>query len=342
MKTSVTRPVFVGIDVAKATLSVSICGQTGHEQALSIRNTDTDITTKVLPYLQHCSGKVVLESTGHYHWTPALVLREAGLDVRVVNPLLAKQYTSGNIRKVKTDPADARGLARMARVCDQLPAPFTISRKRLIVRKKLATIGSMGTHIQALKANLASLREGQNLLQETDTLVVIALAESIKQLTKTLKQLEVECIKLTSQAKTAKANMERLVTIPGVSEFCATLAINWFTLDNDTTAKSFIGYAGLDVSSRSSGTWNGHCRLTKRGNPFLRKRLYCAAWGAVMNYPEYRAYYDTLKATGRGHKEAVVIIARKLVRIMYCVLKNGVPYDPEKCVFSGSGLDGCL
>lgn len=110
MKISLGTPVAVGIDVAKATLSVSICDHNGRERALSIRNTDTDITAKVLPHLQHYSGKVVMESTGHYHWTPSLVLREAGLDVRVVNPLLAKQYTSGNIRKVKTDPADARGL----------------------------------------------------------------------------------------------------------------------------------------------------------------------------------------------------------------------------------------
>lgn len=333
MKSNIGTPVAVGIDVAKATLSVSICDQDGHERVLAIRNTDTDITTKVLPYLQHYSGKVVMESTGHYHWTPALVLREAGIDVRVVNPLLAKQYTSGTIRKVKTDPADARGLARMAAVCDNLPLTFTVSRARLIIRKKLATISTMSRHLQALKANLTSLREGQDLLDEIDTPVVKELAESIKQLGLSIKHLEAECERLTENDEVSKEIMERLETIPGVSQFCAALATNWFVIDTATSAKSFIGYAGLDVSSRESGTWKGHCRLTKRGNPFLRKRLYSAGWGAVMNYPEYRAYYDQLKASGRGHKEAVVIIARKLVRTMYCLMRDGVSYDREKVLF---------
>ena len=333
MKSNMGTPVSVGIDVAKATLSVSICDHDGHEQALAIRNTDTDITTKVLPYLRHYSGKVVMESTGHYHWTPALVLREAGIDIRIVNPLLAKQYTSGTIRKVKTDPADARGLARMAAVCDNLPETFTVSRARLIIRKKLATISTMGRHLQALKANLASLREGQVLLDEVDTPVVAELAESIRQLGISLKHLEVECVQLTESDEASLEIMKRLETIPGVSLFCATLATNWFDINTATSAKSFIGYAGLDISSRKSGTWKGHCRLTKRGNPFLRKRLYSAAWGAVMNYPEYRAYYDKLKAGGRGHKEAVVIIARKLVRTMYCLLRDGVSYDSAKVSF---------
>jgi transposase len=333
MKLNMDAPVAVGIDVAKATLSVSMCDHKGQQRALSIRNTDTDITNKVLPYLHHYSGTVVMESTGHYHWTPALILREAGIDVRVVNPLLAKQYTSGNIRKVKTDPADARGLARMSSVCDHLPDSFTVSRERLIIRKKLATISTMSRHFQALKANLASLREGQVLLHETDTSVVLELAQSIKQLGVSIKHLEVECIQLTEADETSHESMEHLQTIPGVSKFCAALVTNWFVIDTATSAKSLIGYAGLDVSSRESGTWKGHCRLTKRGNPFLRKRLYSAGWGAVMNYPEYRAYYDQLKASGRGHKEAVVIIARKLVRTIYGVLRDGVPYDAEKVSF---------
>lgn len=171
------------------------------------------------------------------------------------------------------------------------------------------------------------------MLDEVDTPVVAELAESIRQLGISLKHLEVECVQLTESDEASLEIMKRLETIPGVSLFCATLATNWFDINTATSAKSFIGYAGLDISSRKSGTWKGHCRLTKRGNPFLRKRLYSAAWGAVMNYPEYRAYYDKLKAGGRGHKEAVVIIARKLVRTMYCLFRDGVSYDSAKVSF---------
>jgi transposase len=46
-----------------------------------------------------------------------------------------------------------------------------------------------------------------------------------------------------------------------------------------------------------------------------------------MNYDEVRAYYDTLKAAGRNHIEALCIIARKLLRIAYAVLVKGKEYD---------------
>lgn len=191
----------------------------------------------------------------------------------------------------------------------------------------------MGRYLQALNANLKSLREGQSLLATDDSELVLDLANTIKQLDRSLKRLEEECIQLTEANPTAHADMQRLETIPGVSRFCAALAVNWFDEAIATSAKSFIGYAGLDVSSKESGTWKGHCRLTKRGDPFLRKRLYSAAWGAVMNYPEYREYYDQLKANGRGHKEDTIIIARKLVRTMYILLRDGTSYDKARVCF---------
>jgi hypothetical protein len=39
-------------------------------------------------------------------------------------------------------------------------------------------------------------------------------------------------------------------------------------------------------------------RLSKRGNAYLRKRLYSAGWGAIMNYEQFRTYYETLKEKG--------------------------------------------
>jgi len=55
--------------------------------------------------------RVVLESTGHYHEPVVEVLRSYGLFVSVLNPLLIK-YSSGSIRKVKTDKADAVKIAK--------------------------------------------------------------------------------------------------------------------------------------------------------------------------------------------------------------------------------------
>ncbi len=329
--TTYNHSVAVGIDVAKATLSVCVRLQDGNEHALSIRNIEMDIKGKLLPLVEHCTGKVVMESTGHYHWLVALLLTDAGLDVRVVNPLLAKQYTSGNIRKVKTDPADASGLARMAHIADNLPPPFSLGPRALYVRKKLAMLHSMGKGLQILNASYASVKDAQTILGQEDSVAVTSIRSAIMELTKALKTLERECVRDAKRDVHTAEKTNLLVSIPGVSEFCAILALQWFQVTPNTDAKSWIAYAGLDVSSRESGTWQGVCKLTKRGNVFLRRRLYNAAWGAVMNNADFKAYYEKLRTTKkRAHVEALTIIARKIVRTMFTIIQTGEVYDQSK------------
>lgn len=325
------HPVAVGVDVAKSTLSVCVRFQDGTEHALAIRNIETDINRKLLPLVKECTGKVVMESTGHYHALVALMLTDAGCDVRVVNPLLAKQYTSGNVRKVKTDPADAQGLARMAAVADNLPPAFSLGHDTVYLRKKLAMLGTMSRHIQALKATIASVEDLRTILKQDDTDALMGMRVAVKNLERALLALERECVRDAKQNEEVRARMPLLVSIPGVSEFCAALALQWFSLDHAASAKSWIAYAGLDISSRESGTWKGICKLTKRGNCFLRRRLYSAAWGAVMNDEQFKAYYDHLREKeGRPHVEALTIIARKIVRTMYQVVRSNTTYEPAK------------
>lgn len=332
-------PAAVGIDVAKATLSVCIRTPEGGERALTLRNIESDISKKLLAQLRYCTGKIVMESTGHYHWASALLLRQAGLDVRVVNPLLAKQYTTGNIRKVKTDPADAAGLARMAAVSDNLPPTFSLSKNRLYLRKKLATLASMTHQLQALTASLTSMREAQSILGTEESEAVTLLAEAISQLKRSLVKLERECVRETKADAQNQEAMPLLTSIPGVSEFCAALSLQWFILTPETTAKSWIAFAGLDISSRQSGTWRGRCKLTKRGNSFLRKRLYAAAWGAVMNNADFKSYYTELRSQGWAHVEALVIIARKILRTMFMVQKTKTPFDASKFHYKNQAVD---
>lgn len=321
----------IGIDVAKATLSICFHYDNGSEKILNIRNTDTDMKRLILPKMKNFKGKIVMESTSHYHWTPSIILTDNDYDVYVVNPLLAKQYVSGNIRKIKSDPADASALARMARVADNLPKPFKKSRKSLFLRKKLGLLASLSKEVQAIKANLKSLKEAQVLLDEKGSIVIKKLEESIKMIEKQMRELENECVKEMKKDRSQEKKMELLTSIPGVSEFAATLCLHWFNLSKDISFSSWIAYAGLDISVRESGTWRGKCRLTKRGNAFLRKRLYSCAWGAWRNDSDFEKYYLKLKEEGRSHKEILVIIARKIVRIAFMVLKNNKPYDSALC-----------
>lgn len=323
----------VGIDVAKATLSVCCRTFEGTETALSLRNTDIDVRRKLIDRLSGFQGRIVMESTGHYHWLVALLLTEAGFDVRVVNPILAKQYTSSSIRKVKTDPADASGLARMAALADNLPERFSQTKEVLLLRKKISFISSLGKQIQAMKASLRHVQEVHEVfgtdLSRFETETGLAIDALRKLLGRLENEFETEAKKLEEDDGEATL----LETIPGVSSYGAHLMLHWCSRTNRRTAKSWIGFAGLDISSRESGTWHGTCRLTKRGNPYLRQRLYGFAWGAAMNDEEFSVYYEYLKTNGRSHVEALLIIARKIIRIMFKVLETKLPYDPSKFDF---------
>ncbi len=332
MKTTIAS---IGIDVAKATLSIAFHSHNGSEKVLSIRNSNTDMHRRILPKLKAFKGKIVMESTGHYHWTPALILSEAGYDVYVVNPLLAKQYVSGSVRKIKSDPADAGALARMARVADNLPQPFTSTPESLWLRKKLGLLASLSKQVQALKACLNSVKEAQAMVHGTASSSIVELENTLLTFGKQMKSLEDECVAGMKKNEKCNERMKLLVTIPGISEFGATLFLHWFDMSKGATAMSWVAYAGIDVSVRESGTWKGTCRLTKRGNAYLRKRLFSSAWGAWQNDDDFHKYYSELKEQGRPHVEILTIISRKLIRIAFSVLDNGLPYDASLCFGNG-------
>ena len=69
----------------------------------------------------------------------------------------------------------------------------------------------------------------------------------------------------------------------------------------------------------------------------MRKRLIQAAWGAAMTCSQGRLYYDALKAKGRKHKEALVIMAKKLLSIMYTLIVHHKKFDYSKA-FQAGGL----
>ena len=56
--------------------------------------------------------RVIMEATGRYHEPVAAALHEYGIRVTVMNPLFIKQSGGGSIRKVKTDKADAKKIAK--------------------------------------------------------------------------------------------------------------------------------------------------------------------------------------------------------------------------------------
>ena len=104
-----------GIDVSKGKSIVSVLRPFGEVVAKSFPVGHTGSELKELAdYLKNLDGetRVVMEHTGRYYEPVARFLHEEGIFVSAVNPKLIKDYGNNTLRKVKTDKADARKIAR--------------------------------------------------------------------------------------------------------------------------------------------------------------------------------------------------------------------------------------
>lgn len=340
MKHNETKAIWgLGIDVSKNTLNLCLQLRNGQLEERVVKNTTLAIQTLIkLLKTRHFTNKIVMESTGRYHLLLAFLLSQADFDVRVINPLQAKKYATSSIRRNKTDAIDARHLAEMACQENHLPKPFRLSQTDIQLRQKIGLIASLEKQVQTLTAIINNYQHFIGQFTASQSPAEINLGALIKQLKKIKDQLERE---IDQTVKTKQANtdkLEFLKSIPGVSPFLACLIINFFSVADTTNPKQWIAYAGLDVSIRQSGLWKGRGKLSKRGNAYLRKRLFGGAWGATMTDQNFRRWYDQLKQQGRKHTEALLIISRKLVTISFKLLHSNIFFDPCKAFCLDSSL----
>ncbi len=126
-----------------------------------------------------------------------------------------------------------------------------------------------------------------------------------------------------------------LTTIPGMGPvFAAGIlaeigGLERFHGDEAKVAK----FAGLKWRQHQSAEFRAQdTPLTQAGNPFLRY-YFCEAANTVRHAcPEYQAYYDRKyqEALKHQHKRAIVLTARKLVRLVVRLLTTNQPYQPRR------------
>lgn len=318
----------LGIDVSKASLEVA---GIENEEVWRVEISNTKVELEALAQLLSrggYTGKIICESTGHYHLLLGLVFARYGLDLRIINPLQSSKHQKARIRKTKTDQVDGYVLATMCTTERDLPKAAQLQPKQVLMRLKQGQLHALDKQIQRISRSTATYAETYQQLG----LVTDSSAEMLQQVLTALKtakcQLQKELETLFIECSEDNKDIDRIREIPGFSPMVSGLVGSFFDREAKSD-RSWIAFAGYDISVRESGTWKGRGRLTKRGNSYIRKRLYCAAWGAFMHYPEVRRYYDSLKAGGRNHVEALCIIARKLLRIAYAILVKGKIYDAK-------------
>ena len=332
---------FIGVDLHKKIITVCVMSE---KLSVVARKTlycnQPDQITEF--FRQFRPFKVVVEATASYQWF-----------VELVEPL-AEKVVLANPNKLrviaestkKTDRLDAQVLAEfLAR--DMIPQSYMPTPRqrqhRALVRHR-QYIRSLMTAVQckirrilsdynADRRDLFSANSGldyikQVALNDADRFVIGQLWADLQYYDKQLDELATELKAFAKKApQREKEARAVLKTMPGVGPVTTEVVLSELgDITRFRNAKTVCAYAGLAPIVRQSGGKKAKdLAISKAGSGLLRWVLVEASWSAVRHSPKWKRIYERISKRAGG-KRAIVAVARKLLCVMYAMLKTMTPY----------------
>lgn len=181
------------------------------------------------------------------------------------------------------------------------------------------------------KAIKGSYRLGK-VMQNSVDVVLASYAMMIRTLKKEIQALDKAIQNLIATIPESKS----LLSIPGIGPvYAAGILAELGQIDRFEDEAKIAKYAGLYWKRKQSGNFESERTvMTKTGNHYLRYYLVEAAGSVMRNEPVYREYYlkKYHEVPKHQHKRALVLTARKLVRMVDVLLRNHQLYAPERSV----------
>jgi len=122
-----------------------------------------------------------------------------------------------------------------------------------------------------------------------------------------------------------------LCTIPSIKTLSALFILS--EIGNDmsafSSASSLVGWAGLRPRNEESAG-KIHSRKTLHGNKYLRQILVEISWSAARSKKSFLGKKHSVLAKRMKPQKALIAITRKMLVIIYNVLKTKQPFDPNR------------
>lgn len=308
----------VGVDIAKAKFDAAVL-RGGTYKTKVFPNTPEGFAAFRAWLGPWADPHVCLEATGRYGEALATALADAGVRVSVVNPAQIHAFGKAELSRTKTDKGDAKRIARFCALHQPppwQPAPPAVRELHALVRRL--------EDLQTMQQMERNRQDG------ADPEVAGSIATVLATLDTQIAEVRERIRRHIDQDPDLRRRRDLLDSIPGIGE--ATSAVLLAVLGDVArfdNARAVAAFAGLSPAERQSGRWKGHTRLSKTGEPLLRKALYMPALVAGRYNPCIKAFRDRLKAQGKNGKLIVCAAMRKLLVLAYGVLKSGRPFDPN-------------
>ena len=291
-------------------------------------------------------AKAVVEA-GRSSYTMVDVLDERGVEVTIAHPKEVKAIAKA---KIKTDKRDSHILAHLLRA-GLIPEVYKRPREnrghQRVLRQRAFYVGNLTRVKNRIRAILAQQgeeirdevlraknifgREGLAVLKglrlpQGDKELIGGLIKTYEHLEKRLRESHALVERLYRELPEARL----ISTVPGFGVFLSVLvSVEIADIGRFEDEGKLHCYAGVIPSTHSSGERTYHGRIVRDGNRWLRWAAVEAVWPAVRADVDIRLYYERRKKS-KGANQAKVATARRLLTIIYRMLKENRAYIPYK------------
>ncbi|MEM1413888.1 MAG: transposase [Myxococcota bacterium] len=307
------RPtIFVGVDVCKAWLDVTVENEPG---VARLANTSAAweawLSARPSPQRLH----VLVEATGGFEEHVSLGCEARGVPHSIANPRRVRQYAQAAGRLAKTDAIDAAVLAAFGRAMQ----PRLHKRPSDACQRLRALVARRGELIAMRTAEKNRLKAAGEVRLRVD------VARHIAWLNDEVAELERLIRAAVREEKTLRRKAEVLASVKGVGPATVAVLLAFLPELGQLDRRRIAALVGLAPYANDSGPSRGRRRIYG-GRAQVRTALYMAAMVACHHNPTLRAVYQRLRDANKPAKIAITAVARKLLTILNAMVRDDTPW----------------
>ena len=309
-----SSPLFVGIDVAKATLDIALRPS---KQLWQIIYDDAQIEALVTQLSELSPTLIVIEATGGLERILVAALVAAKLPVVVINPRLARDFAKAIGRLAKTDRIDAQVLAHYGEAIrpSLRPLPDADTQQlRALVDRRRQLMDMMSAEQSRLNTSSARIRD--------------SIEHHLTWLRQQVAKLDDDLDGMLKASSLWREYDAILQSTPGVGPVLSRTLISQLPELGDLNRKEVAALVGVAPFNRDSGTWRGR-RTIWGGRATVRAVLYMSTLVATRYNPVIREFYERLLVSGKVKKVALIACMRNLLTILNAMIKYQQPWQPR-------------
>lgn len=202
---------------------------------------------------------------------------------------------------------------------------LSVSSQQLAEILEKASRGRLGAEKAVEIQNAARNSFGIVMASCSFSLIIRQYIEQIRSLEASVDVFDTEIARLLSGFDT------QLTTITGIGPTLAAVILSEIGGDirRFSSPAKLAAYAGVDPTVKQSGDFSGsRMKMSKRGSPYLRRAIWLASTVAAFKDPAIHALYERKRAEGKDHMTVIGHVCRKMISIIFAVLRDNTPYVP--------------